>query len=247
MRPRAPFGARFGAVACAAFLAAGSATAAPRNTTPHGPINFDAARLVVDYRTQHAVLEKVVVSQGDLRVTADRAEAADLDSEDSRWTFTGNVHISSGRLGDLRSDSATIEFRNGAMRSALATGHPAEFEHRDSKSGVPAHGHATTIEYDASNDTVRLAQDASLEYGENQRITAPVLVYGIREQKLQAAGAAAPGGRVHVTTVPNKAGIEGPARRSSRGVVPGSAPRSAPRTPPGRAPGFAPQSPSGPP
>ncbi len=217
--------------------------AAQRNTTPHGPINFDAARLVVDYRTQHAVLEKVVISQGDLRVTADRAEAADLNSDDSRWTFTGNVHISSGQLGDLKSDSATVEFRNGVMQSALATGRPAEFEQTDSKSGVPAHGHANMIEYTASNDTVRLTQDASLEYGENQRITAPVLVYDIREQKLQAAGAATPGGRVHITTVPKKAGLQGPTRRSPRGP----APRGTPGAAPGSAPGSAPRLPAGPP
>ncbi|GEM_PF-261657 len=206
-------------------------------TTPHGPVDFDAAHLEVDYRTQQVTAQKPIITQGDLRVTANRAEATGLNFDDSRWTFTGDVHITSARQGDLRSDRAVVVFRDNRMQSALVTGHPAEFEQTSSKSGVLARGHADSIEYTVSTDTVRLTDDAWLEYGDNQKITAPVLVYNIREQRLQAASTPTPSGRVHFTLVPTKRPKPAEPTRNAPGsasAAPGTtstAPGSVPATP----------------
>jgi lipopolysaccharide export system protein LptA len=219
-------------VAGAVLLAAGTASGAPgppRISMQRGTISVDADSTSIDYKAHHVTLKKVVISQGDLRVTADRAEASGIDFDNSRWIFTSNVHITSEQLGVLRSDSATVEFRNDRLESALVTGNPAEFEQTTSKTGVFARGHADSIEYKVATDTVRLTGNAQLLYGGTET-TAPVVVYNVRDQRLQFAGAAQPGGRVHIVTTPSKPG------------KPVTVPKA-----PGRARGAAPPSASGPP
>ncbi|HXS28959.1 MAG TPA: lipopolysaccharide transport periplasmic protein LptA [Steroidobacteraceae bacterium] len=197
---------------CSSLLAAGVALLAietamgaghpPRISMQHGPISLDADSGDINYRTHEATLKKVEISQGDLRVTADRADVSGIDSDDSRWIFTGNVHITSEQLGMLQSDKATVQFHDNRLDTALVSGNPAEFEQTSSKSGVLARGHADSIEYTASMDTVRLTGSARLQYGETTT-TAPVVVYNLRERKLQFAGAAS-GSRVHIIATPRK-------------------------------------------
>jgi len=209
--------------------AALAASGPPRITMQRGTISVDADSTAIDYKAHHVTLKKVVISQGDLRVTADHAEASGIDFDNSRWIFTNNVHITSEQLGVLRSDSATVQFRNERLESALVTGNPAEFEQTTSKSGVFARGHADSIEYKVATDTVRLTGSAQLQYGGTET-TAPVVVYNVRDQRLQFAGAAEPGGRVHIVTTPSKSG------------KPGAAPKV-----PGRPRGAAAPNASGPP
>jgi lipopolysaccharide export system protein LptA len=210
-----------GVVLLAADTAFG-ASGPPRITAQHGPISLDADSGNIDYKTHQVMLKMVIITQGDMRLTADRAEASGINFDNSRWIFTSNVHITSEQLGDLRSDSATVEFRNDRLESALVTGNPAEFEQTTSKTGVLARGHADSIEYKVSTDTVRLTGNAQLQYGGTET-TAPVVVYNVRDQRLQFAGAAEPGGRVHIVTTPPKPGKSGAAPR-----VPGRAPPAAP-------------------
>jgi len=195
------------------FLAAGAvlfaletalgAAAAPRISMQHGPIGIDAESSTINYGTHEATLVKAVISQGDLRVTADHAMGFDIDSDNGRWVLTGNVHITSEKLGVLTSESATIDFRNNQLESAVVKGHPAEFEQTTSKTGVLARGHADVIQYTVATDIVRLTGNARLQYGETTT-TAAVVVYNIRDRKLQFAGGGAPGSRVHILTTPQK-------------------------------------------
>jgi len=179
--------------------------ATTRIETTEGPVDVDASSATIDYRTQHAVLDNVTITQNDIRVTANRAvgNGTGISFENNRWVFTGNVHIRSELRGNLTSESATVEFRNGQIQSALAVGQPAEFEQTRSNTGVLARGHADSIEYDVAANTVRLTDDAWLKYGDSVE-TAPVLVYDIKAQKLLGAGTPKPGGRVHMTILPNK-------------------------------------------
>jgi lipopolysaccharide transport protein LptA len=194
----------------------------PRLVKPSGPINLHASSTSFDLRTQHALLRKVVIVQGDLTLTADRAEATGLNFKDSRWTFTSNVHIDSTLEGKLSSDSATVQFRDERMQSAVVTGSPATFEQTSSTTGVLARGHADSIVYTVANSTVRLTGDAWLKYGDNE-ITGPVLVYDISSQRLEGASAAEHGEhgeRVHITILPRpgkgKNGTKPPAAAPGR-------------------------------
>lgn len=167
----------------------------------HGTITLDADSTEYDYRTQRMILTNAAIKQGNLRVTADRAEGTGLDSDNSRWIFTGNVHIASEKLGVLTSESATVDFRNNQLASALVKGHPAEFEQTSSKTGVLARGQADTIQYTVATDTVRLTGSARLQYGGTETM-APLVIYNVRDRRLQFAGGGAPGSRVHISTTP---------------------------------------------
>jgi lipopolysaccharide transport protein LptA len=186
-----------------------STTAAPaRHAAPPfnktAPISVDAASFQLDYGTHHLIFRQPVITQSDLRITAERADATGLDFQNSRWIFTGDVHLTSEFRGKLDSDEAVVEFRDNQMQSAVATGHPAQFEQTDSNTGVLARGHADNIQYAVGAGTVRLTTDAWLKYGDNNEVTAPVLTYDIKGQKFVGVSERS-GQRVHLIIVPKKA------------------------------------------
>jgi lipopolysaccharide transport protein LptA len=139
------------------------------------PVSVDASSFRLDYGTHHLIFLDPVITQNDLRITAQRADATGLDFQDSRWVFTGDVHLSSEYRGKLDSDEAVVDFRDNQMQTAVATGHPARFEQTDSATGVLARGHADNIHYAVAAGTIRLTTDAWLKYGDNNEVTAPEL------------------------------------------------------------------------
>jgi len=168
------------------------------------PINLDAASTEVDYRTNTLVFRDVVISQGAMRVQAEHARATGLNFANSRWTFEGKVRIDGEQHGNLRSDQATVEFRDNHIARATITGKPAEFEQKRSDSEQLARGHAGEIVYDVSEGTVRLSEEAWLTDGQNE-ISGPLLVYNLRAQRWQASAAPGSDERVHITIVPRSA------------------------------------------
>jgi len=162
------------------------------------PISVDAASSQVDYRTNTVVFTQVVISQGATRVQADHAHATGLDFANSRWNFDGNVHIDAPDQGSLRSDAAVVEFRDNHIARATITGRPAQFEQKRADSDKVARGHADEIVYDVAAGTVRLKSDAWLSNGQNE-ITGPLLVYNMREQRVEAATAPGTGEHIHIT------------------------------------------------
>lgn len=204
------------AVAAGAPDARGTA-GSPALVSPGEKITYTMKDLTFDYGKNHATMRMVTMSQGDLRVTADRADVMGLNSDQSRWTFTGNVHITAALRGDLQSDSAVVAISHGRIQSALASGHPAKFEQTSSKTGVLASGHADSIEYTIGTAIVRFTGNAWLSYGDSV-ISNPVLLYSIRDQKLEATSSQTPSERVHITIQPK--------RRA--GAKPGAAPRPKP-------------------
>lgn len=182
-----------------ALASAGAAQTDPRSQ----PIRLDAASSEFDYRTNQMVLRDVEISQGDITVRAERAEATGLDFENSRWTFLGNVRIDAETSGNLRSERALVEFRNNRMSRAVITGSPAVFEHHQQSRDLTARGRAGAIEYRVSEGTVRLSDDAWLSDGRNE-ISGPVLVYNIRQELWQAAAPDGASERVRITILPKQ-------------------------------------------
>ena len=206
----APICPKLGALltACALAALADAAPAATPGALPDFsglPVQLEAAGgSEVDFQTREVILKKVVISQGTLRISADRARATGLNFANSRWNFEGNVHIDAEQRGNLHSDQAVVEFKDNHIDRAIITGKPAEFEQKRANDQV-ARGHADEILYDVNDGTVRLTNDAWLSDGQNE-ISGPVLVYNIREQRVQAAAgpdAAASGEqRVHISIAP---------------------------------------------
>ena len=204
---------------------------------PHGspstlqqPVIINAADSSVDYQNDTASFKDIVVSQGDTRVTAERARATGLDVASSRWTFEGNVLMTMQPGGTLRSDQAIVQIRDNRVRQTTATGNPAQFEQRRAHSRPALHGHADRIVFDATADTMHLTGDAWLSDGHNE-ITGPLLIYSLRDERVTALSS----GRsrtVHVTIVQPTPTDESATRGSA--VKPASAPNGAPKL--GRAP-----------
>lgn len=176
------------------------------------PVSLDAASSEVDVKTNTVVFKNVVVSQGNMRVQADHARATGLNFANSRWNFEGNVRIDGEQRGNLRSDQAVVEFKDNHIARATITGKPAEFEQKRANSEAVARGHADEILYDVNDGTVRLTDEAWLSDGQNE-ISGPLLVYNIREQRVQAVAApdatAAADQRVHISIAPHAAAVTG--------------------------------------
>jgi lipopolysaccharide transport protein LptA len=177
-----------------------SSVPTPSKTARKLPIDIASSR--IDYKGDTVDFQNVTITQGETKVQADRAHATGLDNFDnSHWTFEGNVRINGEQHGSLKSDLAVVEFRNKYISKATVTGNPAEFEQKRTDTDEVARGHAREIVYNVSDGTVRLSNDAWLWDGHNA-LSAPELVYNIREQHVQAA--AQPGNQVHLTIDPNK-------------------------------------------
>jgi lipopolysaccharide transport protein LptA len=203
------------------------------------PVSVDAASSEIDTKSNTVVFKDVVISQGDMRVQAERARATGLNFANSRWNFEGNVRIDAEQHGNLRSDQAVVEFRDNHIARATITGKPAEFEQKRANSQV-ARGHADEILYDVNDGTVRLTEQAWLSDGQNE-ISGPLLVYNIREQRVQAVGATiastpdaagAADQRVHISIAPHpgaagKPETEAPKPAPKQPVPP---PESAPKS-----------------
>ena len=97
---------------CAAAPAAEQATVPQQLPGAEQPIKLDAASSEVDYKSNTLVFKDVIISQGTMRVQADHAHATGLNFANSNWTFEGNVRINAEEHGNLRSDSAVVEFKD---------------------------------------------------------------------------------------------------------------------------------------
>ena len=186
----------------AAFAAAGTTAPGKKVELGKGSMDFSAASFAVDYKTNTAEYKDIVIKQDDIRVQADRAHAKGLDLENAAWTLEGNVRVQSEQHGNLQADQAIIEFKGNHIAKVTVTGMPAQFEQKRADSDQTAHGHADEIVYDVSDGTVRLSKNAWLSDGRNE-ISSDLLVYNIREQKVQGSTAPGTDGRVHIVIAPN--------------------------------------------
>ena len=211
LRGRQHLGRRL-ALAAAAAAALALLTGA-NGTIPGGvgkePVKWSARTADMDYKTRVMHLHhEVRISQGDMSVAADDAEAA-TTSEDSRnqhWVFTGNVHVRAETQGDLRADRATVEITNGALASADVSGSPAQFEQTRATAGRLVKGHAAGIHYDVAAATIKLAGDAALTNEHDGTDThSPSIVYYLRDRRIDYDSTGVPSSQVDMTVLPKGA------------------------------------------
>jgi lipopolysaccharide transport protein LptA len=198
-----------GFIACG-FIACAAAEEPPPVKTPATPLSpLGNEPIVVDAASSEADLAKgtgeftgITITQGGVRLQADHAHGSyPVDFKNSHWTFEGHVRIDDAdRHGSLRADSAVVDFRDGRIERATATGKPAEFEQQREAAQL-ARGRAEEIAYDMSDGSVRLSRDAWLSDGQNE-ISGPLLVYNIRAQHVQAATPPGTDQRVHIVITP---------------------------------------------
>lgn len=158
---------------------------------------------VLDLRTNLLVLPKVRISQDGYLIKADEARATGLNFENSRWTFTGQVEITTPE-GDSKADTATVSFLGNEISTAEIVGAPATFAQRDPQNQQVAQGKAGRIDYDMSKNTVRFTQNAWISYGQNE-LTGESIVYDMVRQTVAADRGEKQDERVRITINPAEA------------------------------------------
>jgi lipopolysaccharide transport protein LptA len=163
-------------------------------------ISLDAQSSELDYKNNNLIFRKVRITQGNMSVAADQAQATGLDFENSRWVFRGNVKITMDQ-GQLTADEAEITFAKKLLSKAVVHGNPAAFEQRIAKTGKLAQGRAETIEYDVSKGVVHLSKSAWLSDGQNE-IRGESLKYNVLAQNIVAEASEQGSQRVHIIITP---------------------------------------------
>jgi lipopolysaccharide transport protein LptA len=194
-------GLRVAAIVAGASLIAGSAVA-QRPTTSGEPIVINSVVANIDEANNTADFTTISITQGTTRLTADRARATGVGFQNSQWTFAGRVMINLEPSGSLSADQAILEYRGGELAQVTATGSPAHFEQRRTDSQRAEHGQADEITYDPKQGTVRLHGHAQISDRQGTEITAPMLIYHVRNHTLQAMSES--GKRVQVTSLPTR-------------------------------------------
>lgn len=186
-------------LACAILFAA-AAAAAQEPERSQLPIKVEARSSDFDYQKGVLEFDGITITQGEIRITAERAVASGLDFEDSRWEFSGAVRISMPESA-LASDTARVRFARGEIQSATVTGSPATFEQR--RNEELAQGRANRIDYDLGRGAVEFAGDAWLSDGRTE-ITGATLVYSTISQRVVSRQ------QVVITINPNEPAPEKP-------------------------------------
>ena len=186
--------------ALALFALALPATQALAAHVEQQAISLDAQSSELDYKNNNLIFRKVRITQGDMSVAADQAQATGLDFENSHWVFRGNVKITMEQ-GQLTSDEAEITFAKKLLSKAIVNGKPAAFEQQIAKTGKLAQGHADSIDYDVAKGVVHFSKNAWLSDGQNE-IRGESLKYNVLAQNIVAESAEQGSQRVHIIITP---------------------------------------------
>ncbi len=180
------------------FLLLGSVMAA--NPIADKP-TLDAASMELDGPNNVLILTEVhITTQSGYSIKAGQARTTDANNfNNSRWTFTDKVQITTPD-GSSSADSANVTFVDNQISSLHITGNPATFE-QHSADKLVAQGHADSIDYDLTQHTVRLNNNAWVNYGQNE-CRAVALVYNITLQRISANREEQQGERVNCTITP---------------------------------------------
>jgi len=182
------------------FGSPGSVAREEQSSAQSGDITLDAASSEVDYRANALLFRDIIITQGTVRVVAQRARSTGLDFDDSTWTLSGAVRIDVDG-GTLTSDEAAVTFEKNRIVSASIRGKPAEFS-QQLKDGGRARGRAGSILYDMTASTVTLREEAWLSDNGRSEIRGDQLVYNVREQRVQAGKPAGSEERVRIIIRP---------------------------------------------
>lgn len=177
------------------------------------PIALEAASSQFDAEAGLLVFRGIRISQGPFSISADKAEATELDFADSTWDFSGAVVIA-GQGASILASSAQLRFRDHQLRNTVARGEPATFERERTEDFRAISGDARTIEYDHQQKELVLSGDARLLDGTNE-VSGSRLIYRIADGRVMAGSDAGDEDRVRITiTPPAEADDPGAAREA---------------------------------
>jgi lipopolysaccharide transport protein LptA len=189
----------FGAMTCA-----GAATSPDNNERD---FTWSADVLSSDFRSDTLQLSgNVRVRQGPLSIEAHAATATDFQADASRWRFEDSVYIRSEQA-DLQSQSAEASIVDGQIVKARVEGSPAEFHQRGQTEDRQVQGRAGVIEYDFGAGVVRLSDQVWFSNGKDE-FRGDVVIYDVRDERVQINPAGAGAGRVRGVIRPREREID---------------------------------------
>ena len=164
------------------------------------PIALEAASSQFDAEAGLLVFRGIRISQGPFSISADMAEATELDFSDSTWDFSGRVVIA-GEGASIHAASAELRFRDHQLRNTVARGDPATFEREQTEDFRAISGDARTIEYDHQQQELVLSGDARLLDGTNE-VSGSRLIYRVADGRVMAGSDEGDEERVRITITP---------------------------------------------
>lgn len=173
------------------------------------PIALEAASSEFDGESGLLVFRGIRISQGPFSISADKAEASELDFSASNWDFSGAVVIR-GDGASILAEKARLEFRDHRLRNTRASGAPATFEREQTEDFRAISGDARTIEYDHEQQILVLSGDARLLDGTNE-VSGSRLIYRVAEDRVMAGSDDGGEQRVRITITPPSGGEDTPA------------------------------------
>lgn len=134
--------------------------------------------------TSRADVTDLEISQGDLKVQADKGSANRFDFERSEWRLEGNVRIAIGSVR-IAGDVAEFAARNNRLEHFELEGSPATFEDLEPHNSGRAHGAAERLTYDSLDAVIGLRGEAELAVGQNV-VHGCDLIYDIDEETFRS-------------------------------------------------------------
>ena len=130
-------------------------------------IALDAASSEIDRKNDQLIFNDVEIRQGDLGIRARKAVGTGLSFENSDWTFSQAVELTSAGAV-IEADEAVLSFRAHRLTRARLVGAPVTFEHDSTRvAGQRARGRAARVDYDlatgSNNSTTAWAMICAAE------------------------------------------------------------------------------------
>lgn len=167
-------------------------------------IDLQAKSSTYDRNSGHLVFAEVTISQGEMSVSANLAEATELEFENAAWIFTGNVQISTVEAL-ISGDKAVINFQDHRLVRANISGHPATINWESSDSDEAIFGQASELVYDREAGTLSLTGDAVLRSGISE-ISGNTLLYDFNAEQVIAGSPDDASQGVRITITPEETG-----------------------------------------
>ena len=142
-------------------------------------LQIDAGAGRYDAATGRMTLTNVQISEGAYEIVADQANSDSFDLSDATWNFQGNVRFRA-LTASLICDSAELRFESERLHSATIRGDPVRMRN---DGDVVIEGQAATVEYDAEEQVIRFAGEATLET-RSSRVSGRSITYDLRNESV---------------------------------------------------------------
>lgn len=103
--------------------------------------------------------------QQTINIEADQAEQVSENGIE-KITYTGNVKIIQGSM-KIAGNKVTVYSQNREVNRVVAQGTPANFEQQSKNQEPPIKASAKTLDYQLSNNTILMMENASLTQGKS--------------------------------------------------------------------------------